>query len=249
MTDTTPAAWILADAVLADPAIHTAYAYGPPGVGKTFAAMYSGGAERIAGVQSLTITLETTSVELRGHWISGPNGMSWHDGPVTTAFRNGSRLVLNEVSNASAEALGFLYSVLDRSETAAFTLPTGETVKAAPGFHCVMTDNYPPDSLPPALRDRVVALLYIDRPHPAALARVHESMRAECERCITSTDESVQTGLRQWINLTEMAPRFGFRTACDLAFGEVRGESVYHALRLNGCDWNPAPETHPAYRA
>jgi MoxR-like ATPase len=81
----------------------------------------------------------------------------------------GERLVINEINSASGDALDFLLAVLDDIEIAGITLPNGDKVKPAEGFHCVATMNGSPEDLPEALRDRFSVRFNVVRAHPDAV--------------------------------------------------------------------------------
>ena len=127
------------------------YAYGPPGCGKTYLSYHHALAEDTE-LFALTLGEEASSVELRGHFLPKGNEAVWHNGPMSQALRAPkSRMVINEVTNASPDVLGMLYPILEDPSTSKFTLPTGETLQAKKGFQIVLTDNYAPNRLPAAL--------------------------------------------------------------------------------------------------
>src|SRR5207244_1607050 len=106
---------------------------------------------------------------LRGHFIPKGQEFIWMDGPALTAFRLGSRLVLNEIDKASGDALTFCHALLDDPGIARITLPTGETVIPHEDFHVIATMNGEPEDLPDALRDRFAVRIHIDKLHPEAV--------------------------------------------------------------------------------
>ena len=140
--------------------------YGPPGMGKTFAAMGSSPAER------LICTEDSTTADVTGMWQPAAEGSwTWCDGPAIRAWRRGVRLVVDEVDRASGDVLSLLLAMTDSDESARWIHPhTGEVVRPAPGFSVVMTSNMEhPDELPAALRDRFPIAVAIDAPAPAAV--------------------------------------------------------------------------------
>ena len=98
--------WKLVERVLAADSIRTLYLYGPPGIGKTYCAYTKGRLDN--GVYAVTLTEDTPAAELRGHYMPKGNEMLWHDGPFTLAMREGSGLVINEISYATPEVLALL---------------------------------------------------------------------------------------------------------------------------------------------
>ena len=154
--------------------------WGPPGVGKSWAATHY----RPAGLEDpmlhvITVTEDTPAAELRGHYLMKPGGMAWHDGPGTRAWRTGGRLVLNELPRAGLDLAVLLHVLLDGRDVASLTLPSGETVQPAQGYSVVATCNDDPaDALDPALLDRFDVVLNVTAPNPSAFDKLPEPWRA-----------------------------------------------------------------------
>lgn len=223
-----PTDWPLVERVLSSPEVRTLFAWGPPGTGKTYAAMLYG----VRGTAyPITLTEDTPTAELRGFYRPVGPDLVWGDGPVTRAMREGARLVLNEVTHASPEVFSFLHPILEHVETACVTLPTGEIVRPAAGFQVVATSNHPPEDLPFALRDRFDCVLEIHDPHPDALARLSPRLRRAAERSIHLEGER-RVGLRGWLSLQRLEPVLGLLDACRAVFGPARGVLIHDALCL-----------------
>jgi len=183
------------------------------------------------GVYCLTLSEETPAAELRGMFVPKGNKFVWQDGPFTAAMREGALLVINELSHASEDVQALLYPVLESEETAKLTLPTNETVRPAPGFHAVVTDNEPPDALPPALVDRFNAMVEINAPHPDALAKLSEPLRQAAIKSVGLEPERAVT-LRGWLKLDELQRDLGLADACRAVFGRERGAQIHDAIVL-----------------
>lgn len=225
--------WPFVERCLATPLIRTVYFHGPPGVGKTWSAYHTGRVED--GVYAITLTEETPASELRGFWTPRGGELVWQDGPFVAAMREGARLVVNEISHASPDVLALLYPVLESRETARLTLPTGETVAPAPGFHVICTDNEPPHALPPALRDRFDCVIEIDAPHPDALARLSPPVRRAALQTFDLEPERA-VSLRSWLTLEVLKEELGLRDACIAVFGAERGRHVHEAMTVAQLD-------------
>jgi MoxR-like ATPase len=221
--------WKLVEEVLRSPGVRTAYLHGPPGIGKTYCAFHCGRID--AGVFAVTLTEETPASELRGHYVPKGRELVWQDGPFVAAMRSGARLVVNELTHGSPDAFSFLLPILESIETAQLTLPTNETVRPAPGFHVVATDNAPPDELPFALQDRFDCILDISEPHPAALERLRAPLRRIATRSFALEPER-RISLRGWLALQRLEGEMGLGEACSAVFGIERGAQVHDAIVL-----------------
>lgn len=216
-------AWYLVDLALRhSPRI---LLHGPPGVGKTYAAMHAEGNHK--GVYSITLTEDTPAAELRGHFIPSGGSFVWHDGPAIRAWREGARLVLNEIGEAGADCLVFLYAICDDADFAALTLPTGETVRPVEGFQVIATTNELPTVLTPALQDRFIPSIHITEPHPDALAlfgRTAQTVKVTIGNGVT---------MRQWLAFRSLTgQQIDPAAAAILAFGEPMAGSVLAAIRI-----------------
>lgn len=157
--------------------------------------------------------------------------MEWLHGPVILAMLKGSRLVLNEITHASPDAWSFLLPILEGFGTARLTLPTGETVSPADGFHVICTDNAEPAHLPAALKDRFDATLHINAPHPSALALLPETWRPLAIQ-MASLAENNRVSIRSWLSLLKLEPLLGMERAIQAVFGRQRAKQIVEALAL-----------------
>ena len=228
--------WELAEETLALSSVfRVTYLYGPAGIGKTYTAMRAGLNGR--GVYALTLTQETPSDEVRGHYLpTEAGGLAWHDGVLIRAMREGARVVINEISHASNDVESFLYPVLESPETAAVTLPTGETVRPAEGFNVVLTDNFPPDQLKAALRDRFDSVLHIAQPHPKAVEQIDDRFRPMAVKLFAADlghDDDRRVSIRGWLRLQAASKAMqSDARAFAACFGRAKGGRLYDAWLL-----------------
>lgn len=221
--------WRLYESALECDRIRTIYIWGPPGLGKTWGAYNFGRVDD--SCYAVTLTDETSATELRGHFLVRGSETVWHDGPFVGAMRSGRRLVINEIGNASPDVMALLFPILESRKTARITLPTGETVFAAPGFHVVATDNRAPDQLPDALNDRFETYVRVSEPHPDALAVLEPTIR-EYARIIAKVDDDRRVSVRAWMTLQNLLEPFGLEAALHLVFGPERGRVLHDAIRM-----------------
>lgn len=224
----TMSSWSIVGGVIAHS--RTTLLYGPPGTGKSHAAHQAdvGGRK----LYSITLTQDTPAAELRGHYVPNGDRFVWQDGPAISAWREGARLVINEIDHAGGDCLSFLLALLDNPATAMLTLPTGETVRPADGFQCVATMNGQPDeSLPPALRDRFPVCIQIEEAHPDAIASLPADLQAAARGTVAASGDRRIT-LRAWLAFAGLRERVGLDTAAVAVFGKDRAPDVINSLKI-----------------
>ena len=175
--------------------------YGVAGTGKTYQANRFG-LKKGQGTYNITLTADSTATELMGHYIAtSDGGFRWKDGNGTRAFKEGSRLVINEIDHAGADVQTFLHALLDDKEFAGFNLPDdeGTFVRPLPSFQCIATMNGYPDDLPEPLADRFPIKINIDKIHPSALESLGKRLKA-----IYLDTDGRNLSIRKWIELKKL---------------------------------------------
>ena len=150
------------------------YLWGPPGLGKTFAARMAlnerGAKHR---VYDLTVSDDITVQELCGMWVPKGTRFDFHEGPVLDALKAG-QLVVNELARASGAVLDFFLAVLDHPSYV--TLPTREIVNGHDDFTAIATSNSPISDLTEALADRFDADIFVNGPAPGFIDHLNEQL-------------------------------------------------------------------------
>lgn len=216
--------WTVAETVVAASTGNTLL-YGPPGTGKSYAAQAG-----CSDVFNLTLTPETPAAELRGHYHPRGGEFVWQDGPLTAAMRRGTRVVLNEVDHAGGDVLSFLLAALDNKESCRVTLPSGETLRPADGFHAVGTMNGKPEDLLPALRDRFAQHIEIPECNPKAIEALPEDLRNAARGTVGNSDGERNT-LRSWLAYANLRSKVGEEIAAQAVFG-TDWKAVLDSLRV-----------------
>ena len=213
--------------------------YGPPGTGKTYAAATNKVGLNMDGdpnVYQITMTEDTASANLEGFYKpSSDGGFEWHDGIAIQSWRNGGRLVINEIDHASPDAMTFLHAILDDKDIAQLTLNNDnkETVKPAPGFTVIATTNSLPESLPMALKDRFPVKINVDKIHPKALEMFPKSWRNTISDTSLSMDSEQRLSVRAWREFFDLISKgLDKREAGYLIFGE-RADELMDAIFLS----------------
>ena len=223
--------WAIIDAVIA--VSRRILLFGLPGTGKTYAAARRNVAEGQTVYQS-TLTPETPAAEVRGHFLPKGDEFVWMDGPGIRAWREGARYVVNEIDKAGDDCLTFMNALLDDPEFAEMTLPTGEVVRPAKGFHVVATMNGTPLDLPVSLQDRFPVTIEVMDVNPEAIEALDEDLRIPAREGALVPNEERRLSIRQWMEFAslrlKLAPRGG-NTGTEVAAKAVFGNRWAEALR------------------
>jgi hypothetical protein len=200
--------------------------HGVSGTGKSWAARR----DNLNGstVFSVSLTEETPAAELRGHYGLRGGEYVWMDGPCVRAWREGCRLVLNELEKASGDAQTFLLGILDDKEIAQQTLPNGETITPHEDFHVIATMNGNPNDLEPALRDRFPCCIKIDEVSPGALDNLPEDVRTAAVNTGLVDDPQRQISVRVWNEFVRLREEVGEEFAAACIFGERSATALDH---------------------
>ena len=207
--------------------------YGPPGTGKTYSAVKQNAPMNINGkpnVFQITMTEDTAAANLEGFYKpNNSGGFEWHDGIAIQSWRNGGRLIINEIDHASPDAMTFLHAILDDQDIAMLTLnnDTKETVRPAEGFQVVATTNSPPESLPLALKDRFPVKIYVDSIHPKAMEQFPDEWHKVINDTTLIDDPEERISVRAWKEFFDLQEK-GFKKsqAGRLVFGDKADELV-----------------------
>jgi MoxR-like ATPase len=112
---------------------------GPTGCGKTRLVEHIGG---LLGRPVVTISChdDLTSSDLVGRFLIAGGDVTWQDGPLTRAVREGAICYLDEVVEARHDSLAILHSLTDHRRTL-YLDRTGEAVVAPDDFMLVCSYN------------------------------------------------------------------------------------------------------------
>lgn len=228
--------WSEVEKVIASGAANRVLLFGPPGTGKSYVgSTLQPGEER--PVFTVTVTPEMSAAEIRGHFVPKGGKFQWIDGPGVAAWRHGSRLVLNEIDQASSDVMTMLHVILDDPGFARLTLPNEELEEIRPkaGFTVVATTNAenPATVLPEALFDRFPVQIRIKDVNPKALAALPKDLQAAAKELAAHKDSSRRIGLRAWQTFATLRESVGEELAAKAVFG-TRAMDIVNGLKLAG---------------
>jgi MoxR-like ATPase len=203
--------------------------HGKPGTGKTYAAQ-SLGLRKGQSVYTITMTPETPAAEIRGHYVPKGDVFLWQDGPAIRAWREGGRLIINEIDLAGGDVMGLLYAITDSKLSAALTLPTGELVRPHDGFQVVATTNSNPVELPDAIQSRFPVSLEIKEANPVAINQLPDDLREAARGSCLAEDER-RISIRCWLEYAYLRSKIGTGAAAAAVFGS-RAADVLASLKL-----------------
>lgn len=214
-TRTLPQCWQdLADLFAAD--IDRALLYGAPGTGKTYAGLTMKPTTQRA--YRLICTDEMTTANIEGLWQPNGDKFTYKEGLAVKAWRDGARLVIDEINRANGDVMSLLLAFTDTAASSSWQNDeTGEIVTPAPGYSVVMTMNGEPDDLEPALLDRFTARVKITEPHPDAIAALPDYLQNAARTLGQLDDPSERASVRAFQTVAQLAEKYGLPRALQLA--------------------------------
>lgn len=170
-------------------------AYGWPGTGKSHDFMsyamkraaeknaQNPDAETSYQYEEVNCTRQTSAAGWVGHYIDGPDGFIWKDGPVARAMRAGLPIVINDVHLCSDDLFDLLFFVLDTRPGAKMDTTGGVAITAAPGFRALLSMNGDPHQvLDEPILDRIGIKFEINMPSRWALEKLDPDVGPICKR-------------------------------------------------------------------
>jgi MoxR-like ATPase len=205
--------------------------YGLPGTGKT----YFGLTHALNGKASyrLACTEEMTEADLIGFWRRKQDGtLGWYEGVGIKAWREGARLVVDEINRINGDVESKLMMLLDTEASASWQNPdTGEVVVPHAAFGVVATMNGQPEDLAPAVLDRMIVRCEVSDPNPQAIASLPEYLR-NLATTFTASDAEHRYSLRSFVEFHKMYERSGSMPyTAQVVFPEV-SEAILDSLAI-----------------
>jgi MoxR-like ATPase len=204
--------------------------HGAPGTGKTYAGLTAKPALQPA--YRLICTDEMSTAEITGLWTPNGDRFTYREGLAVKAWRNGARLVIDEINRANGDVMSLLLAFTDTTASSSWENPeTGEVITPARGYSVVMTMNGEPADLEPALLDRFAARVNITHPHPEALTALPDYLRELGATLGTLTDPTERASVRAMQTLAQVAETHGVARAAALILPH-HAESIAQAYEV-----------------
>lgn len=180
--------------------------YGIPGTGKTYFGLNYHKSEKQKGYR-LICTEEMTDGDIIGSYRQTDEGIwRYREGLALRAWREGARLVIDEINRVNGDIESRLMSIIDSQESASWEHPdTGEIFyPKAGGFSVVATMNGEPEDLAPAILDRLVVRCEITEAHPDGINRLPEYLQKIARECTNKEAGSLRYSLRSFLAFAQM---------------------------------------------
>jgi MoxR-like ATPase len=207
----------------------TVFVWGPPGVGKSFAAkkaMVKAGVPA-KHIYQTTLTEDITVQEMFGHWVPDEGAWKFNLGPITRALKSGA-IIINEIQRASASVQDYLLGVMDGEDVRQIDMPDGTRIMGNPKFRVVATSNGGPEEMDEALRDRFDGFINVTHPAKELVEQLNFSMPGLGEFIYNSFDDPDATisprralAFIKWRNTL-----VNERDAARLAFGDKADDAL-----------------------
>ena len=229
----TMTAWELAETALAHETKRILL-YGNAGTGKTYFGLNKGLLPKQKSYR-LICTDEMSDADLIGCLRPQKDG-TWKflEGVGIKAWREGARLVVDEINRANSDVESRLMALIDTVESSSWQNDeTGEIVVPHPNFSVVATMNGIPSDLSMALQDRLIVKFEITEPHPEALAKLPKYLQesARTLACLESDDKE-RTSIRSFMEFDRLIKRgLDAEIAVKICLPHI-GESVLDALQV-----------------
>ena len=210
--------------------LHRILLHGPPGTSKTTMSCLNSP----NGFYMVTLHEESTVADLLGMWIPKGNEFIWQEGFGIKAMKEGKSLILNEICDASASVMTVLYGLLDDLSVAVINAPNGDVIKPTKGYKVLATMNGKPEDLPDALSDRFDVKLFVERPHPDAIASLPPDLQRVASNAYSNPDD-LQITMRDVIAFSKLRHVLPTDEALELCFGPWWSD-VNTILKMDAAD-------------
>jgi len=225
--------WKLAEIALAN-GVNRLLLYGNAGTGKTYFGL-NAGLKTDQKSYRLICTDEMSDADLIGCYRPQANG-TWRflEGVGIKAWREGARLVVDEINRANSDVESRMMSLIDTSASSSWQNDeTGEIVTPHENFSVVATMNGIPSDLSMALQDRLIVKFEISVPHAEALKLLPTYLQKSAEKLAgLESDDIERTSIRSFMEFHRLSQLIDVETAVKICLPHV-GADILDALKVS----------------
>jgi MoxR-like ATPase len=205
--------------------------FGPSGTGKTYYGLTS--APQGVPAYRLICSEEMTTSQIEGAFYPSSEGFEYREGVAVRAWREGARLVIDEVSRANGDVMSLLLAFTDTTASSSWEHPvTHEKVAPSASFSVVLTMNGEPRDLDPALLDRFTARVRIDEVHPQAIAELPDYLRGIATVLGREDSPESRASVRAFQTVAQVAERHGIKRALEIVLPD-HAEAILDTITLS----------------
>ena len=207
---------------------------GDPSIGKTWLAQH----HALGGRECYNVTLNEDSYagELKGYVVKDKDGsFIWCDGPGTRAFRNGGRIVINEIQRAPANVLSYFLELTESRDSAMISLPppSNETLRQHPKFQVIASYNGEFEDMPEALKSRFTTNIHLKSANPDAIKGLPNHLRKIAATSVVCEDLVRRISLRHWYDFVDKLKKgLPESIAAWSVFGD-QAEEILNQIKLS----------------
>lgn len=207
--------------------------YGLPGTGKTYFGLTSGLANGQKAYR-LICTEEMSDSDLIGGYRQTGNGQwRFREGVGIKAWREGARLVVDEINRMNSDVESRLMALTDTEVSASWqNEETGETIKPHKNFSVVATMNGEPEDLAPAILDRFVVRCKIDTPHPKAIEALPLYIRELAVSLTNPETAEHRYSIRNFLVFEEVYSKSGDLASSVLSVFPETADTILDSLKI-----------------
>ena len=224
--------WELAEIALAN-GVNRLLLYGNAGTGKTYFEL-NASLKQDQKSYRLICTDEMSDADLIGCYRPQANG-TWKflEGVGIKAWREGARLVVDEINRANSDIESRMMSLIDTSASSSWQNDeTGEIVTPHENFSVVATMNGLPSDLSMALQDRLIVKFEISTPHRDALELLPTYLKESARKLAgLDSDDIERTSIRSFIEFDRLSKLIDSETAVKICLPHV-GADILDALKV-----------------
>lgn len=207
--------------------------HGLPGTGKTYFGLTKGLAQGQKAYR-LICTEEMSDADLIGGYRQSGNGTwKFREGVGIKAWREGARLVVDEINRMNSDVESRLMALTDTEVSASWqNEETGEVIKPHANFSVVATMNGEPEDLAPAILDRFVVRCEVNLPHPDAILALPEYLRGLAASLTDPSEAQHRYSIRNFVVFEQLYSKTKDLTVCVQAVFPEAADQIIDALAL-----------------